>query len=152
MKGGIILHSTKQVTYLSPIWPILKVAMSASLLESPPFGALDMVMVFGSTVLGSWGKSCTDTHTLDHSKSLKVEPESYSHHGQDRQRWSWDRPSSEPCHPARAVAAAWRASCSADELGGIWWVAGFEGLRENGRDREAFLKEIYREGQRQRSK
>lgn len=46
-----------RITYLRPIWPTLKLIISPSRFESPPLGALDRVMVLGSTVFGSCSRS-----------------------------------------------------------------------------------------------
>lgn len=64
--------------YLSPIWAILKEAMSPRLFESPPLGALDRVMVRGSTVLGSSASSClgagsTRSSTITSEKAARQE-------------------------------------------------------------------------------
>lgn len=47
-------------THLRPIWPTLKLTISASFLESPPLGAFERAMVAGFTVLGSWARSWSE--------------------------------------------------------------------------------------------
>src|SRR5690349_9083906 len=100
--------------YRSPTWLILNLEISAIFLASVPVGWFDRVMVWGSTVAGSCGTSCT-TVSLQHLGSCLT---SLGIPGpQDGQMCRPVPPTGGTCHRGSVVAAAWRASCC------LWPVA-----------------------------
>lgn len=56
--AGAPLRLYVMKSYLSPIWPTLRCAISPILFASPPWGAFDNVIVSGATFGGRCGRSC----------------------------------------------------------------------------------------------
>lgn len=122
---GDLRCERKKKPYLRPICPTLKFAISPKRFESPPFGAFDMEIVWGSTVLGSWWRSFQTVVSFKiRVLALRSLVDIPAHRA--RQRSTSPLSSGGPCHPAREDGATWlvmfRCLCFGGVVSGKWYA------------------------------